>query len=178
LAKLALLVCLIVAVGGVGIGSILRDHTAYAPGFSRSAFALVRPGLSESRVQMLIGRPLREDIGPFAETWYYEPGWWPYLVHKRAAVNGLVVTFGPDGRVADISGAPEDVRHFKRRLRPGVEAKVVLEEAGPPARIEPMCRKIAWYSKQKGNSGRYSIYSVCYDAHDIAVATDAHWDFD
>lgn len=46
------------------IGSVLREQTEYAPGFSEHAFASVARGMSEAEVAQLLGSPLER--------------WWQY----------------------------------------------------------------------------------------------------
>ena len=52
------------------IGSVLREDTAYASGFSEQAFQAVVPGQSEEEVRHLLGAPLRE-------SWMYTPAGQP-----------------------------------------------------------------------------------------------------
>ena len=47
-------------------GFLLREDTAYAPGFSEAAFRTITPGQSEDDVQRVLGRPFRE-------FWFYTP---------------------------------------------------------------------------------------------------------
>jgi outer membrane protein assembly factor BamE (lipoprotein component of BamABCDE complex) len=166
-----------VLLGGVASGSayhVLRDHTAYAPGFSRKSFALVQPGLPESRVLSLIGRPLAEEQGPFGETWHYSP--LPSLDRSRHHSRGLIVTFRPDRTVAALLGNPASANRVGIPI--GASAKDVLRVAGKPSRIEPPYGKKAWYSRQRGNTGRYSVFAVLYNADGAVVGTEARWDFD
>lgn len=162
--------------GTVSCGAyyFLHDHTTYAPGFSKAKFALVRPGLSEERVVMLLGPPLAEDIGPFGEAWYYKPQSPFALPNDRT--RGLIVTFRSDGVVADTMGAPRAVANA--RLQSGATATDVLRRVGLPERIDPPIHKTAWYSKQRGNVGRYSVFAVLYDARGSVIGTEAKWDFD
>jgi len=153
---------------------VLRDHTAYAPRFSKAKFALVCPGLSEARVVTLLGPPLSEDVGPSGEAWYYKPQL--PIALRSGRTRGLIVTFRRDGTVADTMGAPRAVA--KARLHAGASAADVLSAVGLPERIDPPIYKTAWYSKQQGNRGRYSVFAVLYDTRGIVVGTEAKWDFD
>lgn len=166
----------VVLAGTVSYGAyyFLQDHSAYAPGFSKAKFALVRPGLSEERVVMLLGPPLGEDVGPFGEVWHYKPQSPFALLSDRT--RGLIVTFQPDGTVASTMGAPQAMADAK--LHAGATATEVLKVVGLPERIDPSVHKTAWYSKQRGDMGRYSVFAVLYDARGIVVATEARWDFD
>jgi outer membrane protein assembly factor BamE (lipoprotein component of BamABCDE complex) len=166
-----------VLLGGVVSWSayhVFRDHTTYAPGFSRKSFALVRPGLPESRVLSLIGRPLAEERGPFGETWYYSL--LPSLDRARHNSRGLIVTFRLDRTVAALMGNPASANRVGIPI--GASAEDVLRTAGRPSRIEPPYWKKAWYSQQRGNAGRYSVFAVLYNANGAVVGTEARWDFD
>lgn len=162
--------------GTVSFGAyhFLRDHTTYAPGFAKAKFALVRPGLSEQRVVMFLGPPLAEDVGPFGEVWYYKPQSPFTLANDRT--RGLIITFRIDGAVADTIGAPNVMADAK--LQAGATAIDVLRVIGLPERIDPPAYKKAWYSKQRENMGRYSIFAVLYDAQGSVIGTEAKWDFD
>ena len=169
-----LLPLLLVTVSGSFFYFCLKDHTTYAPGFSRARFKLISTGISEARVKLFIGSPLDQEIGPFGEVWHYEPQWmpWPYQQQTR----GLIVTFGPDGKVADTMGSPQAVAQIK--LHSGALASEVLKTAGLPIRVECPYYKKAWYSRQRGKWGRFSLFAVLYDYSGTVVATQAEWDFD
>jgi hypothetical protein len=170
-----LLGLLLVAASGPFFYSCLKDHTTYASGFSRARFQLISTGISEARVKLFIGSPLDEEIGPFGEVWYYEPQLLP-RPFSRQKTRGLIVTFRPDGRVADTMGSPQSVAQIK--LHSGALASEVLKTAGLPVRVECPYYKKAWYSRQRGKSGRFSLFAVLYDYSGTVVATQAEWDFD
>lgn len=162
---------------GVGIGIfyfVLSDHTIYAQDFSRTNFALICPGLSETRVNMLIGAPLQIDVGPFGEVWYYGSQW--PLSLNGLKTRGLIITFRLDGTVADTMGKPQAVGNM--RFHAGATATDVLKEAGVPTRIEPPFHKKAWYSRPRGDAVRYSLFAVIYDRNGTVLKTEERWDFD
>jgi outer membrane protein assembly factor BamE (lipoprotein component of BamABCDE complex) len=136
---------------------------------------LISAGLSEARVKFFIGSPLGEEIGPFGEVWNYEPRLvlWPF---SRQKTRGLIVTFRSDGKVADAMGSPQAVAQIK--LHSGALASEVLKTAGLPVRVEPPYYKKAWYSRQGGKSGRFSLFAVLYDYSGTVVGTQAEGDFD
>jgi hypothetical protein len=152
--------------------AVLRDHTQYAPGFSEVHFGLVVPGMSEESVVALLGPPFSEHTG-FPETWEYPIDG---SIFRRFGAGELVqlryIVFEASGRVGDVGD------HLKERVSLGMTVGEVLDALGPPKVIHPAFKRRAWYSRQVGNFGRYSIRTVLYDENSRVVGKESRWDRD
>ena len=117
------------------VGLAVREDTAYAAGFSESAFRTVSPGQSEHAVRQLLGAPVRE-------SWFYAPTDQPFESAETRSAAALPhdcsAVFFERGAVAR---AFDRAACSKRGIEIGMSPHVVEPLLGDPSEI---CWQYTW----------------------------------
>ena len=112
-------------------GVLRREDTAYAAGFSETAFRTIRPGLTESDVRGLLG-------SPYQEWWFYTGPDDRPPDERPAARNGCLIIRLQDDRVVS---AYEHSRCVARGISAGLTRVDLQQRVGPPLES---CWQYSW----------------------------------
>jgi outer membrane protein assembly factor BamE (lipoprotein component of BamABCDE complex) len=113
---LLLFIGVIVAFPGFVLDGLLPDQTLYSDSFSEEAFSRVKPGMRESEVLEILGKPLSvsEHVGSrvYETSWTEGPStvvgvqfrWWAYSKRGRLSdsYNVRAIKFSPEGKVLEV----------------------------------------------------------------------------
>ncbi len=112
-------------------GVLVREDTAYAPGFSEAAFRMLRPGRTESEVRAALG-------APHQELWFYTPPDSRPPDERPAALNGCLIIRLQADRVVS---AYEPDRCASRSILAGLTRLKLQQRLGLP---QESCWQYSW----------------------------------
>jgi hypothetical protein len=131
------------------IGVVVREHTAYTPGFADDAFRQITPRQTETSVRQSLGKPHRE-------SWFYPPRHQPFqsaAATSAASFAGecMTVHFQDDTVVSAVGASACG----ELGVRVGLERRDVERLLGKP-------REACWQYTWSPTGRAYRLRMVCF----------------